>query len=372
MPHVPPAGPADMAVRPRPDTPPVTAAPVEHVVRAPGRSLVPACRPVGDLVPAVAGRGKRLVSDEVTLGEHIVVRRGQLAAPHARCQSRARLHGERVRRHMVGSGSDGGRQRAPPVGVGLPRRAVDQVQADVLEPGRAGPRGAAGRTPRLVHAIEHRQHARHRALHPERNPGYALGPQFAEAGLVNAFRVGLRRHLGAGGQAELGVDGPQDVAEGGRGHQGRRPAAKEHRAHRDVRTVFISGEHLAGERDLGEREAGVAAHGYRGAAGRPAEFGGSVGVEVAVAAAGRAERHVYVDPERPLTQPADRALRQDPVDGDGLAVGQGTGHAATLPAREGTGAGPPPVRGGSQGSSQGEHVARLGICALRLEGSRAW
>ncbi len=268
MPHVPPAGPADVAVRPRPDAPPVAAGPVEHVVRAPGRPAVPARRPVGDLVPAEAGRGEQLIGDQVAVGEHVVVRRGQLATPHARGQPRTRLHGERVGGYVVGTGGDGGLQGAPPVRVGLPRRPVDQVQADVLEPGGAGPCGAAGRTPRLVHPVENREHAGYRALHPERHPGHALGAQLAEGGFVDAFRVGLGRHLGPGGQAELGVDGPQDLAERGRRHQGRGPAAEEHRAHRDLRAVFFSGEHLAGEPDLGQRQAGIAAQRNRRGAGQ--------------------------------------------------------------------------------------------------------
>jgi hypothetical protein len=151
-----------------------------------------------------------------------------------------------------------------------------------------------------MYAIEYREDAGHRALHAERDAVHALGPQLAQRGLVDAFRVSLGGDFGSGGQAELGVDGPQDATERRRGHQGRRPAAEEHRADRDVSAVSGRSEHLAGEPDLGHGQAGVAAHGYRGGAGRPAELGGGVGVEVAVAAAGGAERHVHVEPERPL------------------------------------------------------------------------
>ena len=349
MPHVPPAGPADVTVRPRPDAPPVAAGPVEHVVRAPGRA---AGRPVGDLVPAEARRAEHLVGDQVAIGENVVVRRGQLAAPDPRGQPRARLHGQRVRGHVVGPGGDGGLQRAPPVGVGLAGRPVDQVQADVLESGGPGPRRTTGRAPRLVHAIKDREHAGHRALHPERHAGHARRAQFAQGGFVDAFRVGLRRHLGSGCQAELGVNGSQDVAEGGRGHQGGRPAAEEHRAHRDVRARFASGQHLPGEPDLGQGQGGIAAQRDDGRAGPAAEFGGGVGVEVAVAAAGRAERHVHVNPERLLAQPAVRAVRQEPVGGDGFTVGQGTRHAshATCP-------------GGPRGSG-GRGVCPLGVMGV--------
>ena len=230
----------------------------------------------------------------------------------------------------------------------------------MLEPGGAGPRGAAGRAPGLVYAIEYREHAGHRALHAERDAGHALGPQLAQGGLVDAFRVGLGRDLGSGGQAELGVDGPQDATERRRGHQGRRPAAEEHRAHREVSAVSRRSEHLAGEPDLGDRQAGVAAHGYRGGAGRPAEFGGGVGVEVAVAAAGRAERHVHVDPERPLAQPAGarspagsrrrgRAHRR--------AGHQACSHATCPGAAR-------PCAAGSRGPSRQEHLPNWGFARL--------
>ena len=61
-----------------------------------------------------------------------------------------------------------------------------------------------------------------------------------------------------------------------------------------VETVGRSGPSVArGAAQLGDRGAGVL-----GAVGAGAELVGGVGVEVAVAAAGRAERHVHVEPER--------------------------------------------------------------------------
>ena len=149
-------------------------------------------------------------------------------------------------------------------------------------------------------------------------------------------------------------------AERGRGQQGRRSAAEEHRAHRDL----LGTERGPREGDLGDREARVGLRRDGGAAGAPAELGGGVGVEVAVAAAGHAERHVHVDPERPLAQPAARALRQAPVGGHGLAVGQCArhashatrSHATRLPEVSGWrargvigGTGSPPYAGGHRG-----------------------
>src|SRR5690606_24251495 len=65
---VPPPGAADVAVRARPDAPPVGARPIQHVVPAPG---VRTGGPVGDLVPVEAVRGERLVGDQVPVGHGV-------------------------------------------------------------------------------------------------------------------------------------------------------------------------------------------------------------------------------------------------------------------------------------------------------------
>src|SRR5262249_56864066 len=68
-----------------------------------------------------------------------------------------------------------------------------------------------------------------------------------------------------------------------------------------------------GHRDLGDRQAG---EGVRADPG--AEFGGRVRVEVAVPAAGPAERHVNIDAERPAAHALRRTLGQCAVGGNRL------------------------------------------------------
>jgi hypothetical protein len=57
--------------------------------------------------------------------------------------------------------------------AGLPRRAVDQIQADLADPSGAGLRRRGHRPTWGVHPVEHGQHVRRGALHPERHPGVA-------------------------------------------------------------------------------------------------------------------------------------------------------------------------------------------------------
>ena len=102
--------------------------------------------------------------------------------------------------------------------------------------------------------------------------------------------------------------------------QGRRTAAEEDRVHRQVPVA----EHPARQPDLGDRGLGVRR--ARGA-GLVAELLGGVGVEVAVAAADRAERHVHVEPERPAAELGERGLGQGPVRGSRVARGKRGRHA---------------------------------------------
>ena len=91
-------------------------------------------------------------------------------------------------------------------------------------------------------------------------------------------------------------------------------------------------ENPASEPDLGDGQVRVRAERSRGGTGT--EFGGGLGVEVAVAAPGGTERHVDVEAERPLAQAGQRAVRQRPRDWDRLTVRQGARHAATLPGKD--------------------------------------
>ncbi len=218
---------------------------------------------------------------------------------------------------MVRPGGQRAVQRHPPVGLGLPRRAVDQVQADVLEPLLPRPRGALLRPAGLVHPVQHGQDVRRGALHAQRDAGEPGRPQRGQLARPDGLGVGLHGHLGAGSQAEPVADGGQDRAQVGGRQQRRRPAAEEHRPGRPGPPV----RHLGGQRHLGHRQPGIVPP--RGA--RPQLIGG-VGVEIAVSAAGLAERHMHIYPERMAPQPVQRARRERPVGRRRLAVRRLAGH----------------------------------------------
>ena len=241
MPHVPPPGPADVAVRARADAPPVTAGPVEQVVPAHGARRR---RPVGDLVPAQAGRGQQLVGGQVPVGHHVVVRRGQLPAADPGGQPGALLDDQRVAGDVVGPGGHRAAQRRGPVLVGLPRGPVDQVQADVLEPCRAGPPDAPLRPSRLMPAVQNGQHAAHRALHADRDPGEPARPQLGQgpagraspgsprrsprrpAARPNSSSIARRIAARSAGGSSVGVPPPKNTVPTGQRRGAEHPAGQ--------------------------------------------------------------------------------------------------------------------------------------------------
>ena len=117
-------------------------------------------RPVGDLVPLEPGAAEGRVGLLVAVGEDVVVGHRQLAAGDPPRQPGALLDDQRVGADVVDRRGEDDVQRGGPVGVGLPRCAVDQVEVDVLEARRRAPpwrprppgRGCAGGRARRARA----------------------------------------------------------------------------------------------------------------------------------------------------------------------------------------------------------------------------
>ncbi len=287
-------------------------------------------RPVGDFVPGQAAGTEQLIGGQVPVGHGLVIGHRQLTPLDPGGEPGALLDDERVRGDVIRARRQGRFQRLPPVLVGLPRGAVDEVQADVLEACLPGPPGAAGRQAWLVHPVQHRQHVRDRALHAKGDPGDPRLPERRQRALVHAFRVGLHGHLHPGaspnsllmtcssapswaGASRVGVPPPKNtVVTGGLAGPSTRRASR-------ISAAARSGVGLPGH--------------------RRAELGGGVGVEVAVAAPGLAERHMHVD-TRPSRLGRQRRRRAGPGE---CAIGRhrraarrasGHGSCAAPPARE--------------------------------------
>ena len=250
--------------------------------------------------PSPAAR-EPLVGEQVLVGEVVVVGHRQLAAADPPGQRGAVLDDQGVRRDVVGRAGQRRVERGLPVGERLPRRAVDQVEADLLEAGRPRPADhRPGPAPGRGCGRARRSTCGDGRLHAERDPG--------EAGLAQRPRSPRRTLSGLasvvtsapGGQPELRRRSRARTAPRSAGlQQGRRAAAEEDRR-RPAGRASPSTRRAS-------RTSSIAASAYvvREAPGAPAggaELVGGVGVEVAVAAADRAERHVHVDPERPLAR----------------------------------------------------------------------
>ena len=118
-------------------------------------------------------------------------------------------------------------------------------------------------------------------------------------------------------QPELGVDRPRRIA--ARSPGGSSVGVPPPKKTVDTGTSRVT-QHPPGQAQLGDRGLGVRRPG-RARARRPSSCGG-VGVEVAVAAPDRAERHVHVDPERPLAHaPPARDSGSAPSRGAGSPAG---------------------------------------------------
>ena len=256
-------------------------------------------------------RAEQVVGELVHVGLQVVVGCRHLAAPDLPGELRAVLDDQRIRRDVVGLELDGGLQRCPPVLERLPRRAVDEVEADV-EPGAA--RGADGRAHvrGLVGAVERRQDVRDGRLHADRQPGDAGCRQLGGDAIRHRVGVRLDGDLGvrarcrtrrgrpracaprSPGGSRVGVPPPKNTVRGG----AERP---------DV------GQDAARELDLPQERVGVLV------LPRAAQLARGVGVEVAVAAPHPAERDVQVDPElrsRRRSRPGS-----DPSRGAGSPIG---------------------------------------------------
>ncbi len=222
---------------------------------------------------------------------------------------------------MVDPAADRGLQRLAEVLGGLARRGVDEVDVDVREADGACVLDRLDGAARRVRALEDGEHVRRDALHAERHAGEAVRTQRGERLERDRVGVGLGGHLGVARQPELVADRGEDAAQVAGREQGRRTASDEHRRHRDVAVA----EHASREAHLGDGLVGVGR-----AADARTELVGGVGVEVAVAAPGRAVRHVHVDAERRRPEARESRRRKRTVERRRLPRRRQRRHPPTL------------------------------------------
>ena len=291
-----------MAVCSRPDAPPIVPLPVCKVVP---RNELRRTGPVAHLVPPEPRLPEQFVRELVHVRLQVLVRLGDLAAADLACELGAVLHDERVGRQVIRMLRDRVLERGAPVIDGLAGCSVNQVEADLK-----------ARLPRPLHdqrnplgivgALQGRQHVRHCGLHAEGHPGEARGRERTQVVVIHRVGVRLGGHLSTRPESPGIGDGGEHRREIGHRQHGGRATSEEHRGHLPPRQPGPL-EHLAGLAYFRDRLGRVVA------ALGSAQLVRRVGVEVAVAAAHAAERHVQVNPEVALLGPHCRGGGQEPV-----------------------------------------------------------
>ena len=104
---------------------------------------------------------------------------------------------------MVDTRLDRRVDRPQQVVVGLPRRAVDEVQTDVFEAGSQRLAGRVRRPVRCVYPVENPQHAGRDRLHAQRHPRVAGLADRCEKLRPCRFGVGLGGDFGVRRQREV-------------------------------------------------------------------------------------------------------------------------------------------------------------------------
>ena len=185
---------------------------------------------------------------------------------------------------MIGLGRQRGLETAPPGTEVLPGGAEDEVEADVVESHLAGQPCHLHGTPGPVTTIQNRQDGLIGGLHSH---GQSVDPgreQPRKHILVQGFRVGLRGDLGVVVDPPRSTDVIDELSQLGRGEHRRSASPEENGGHRRTPSPHLPSEVQLAMSRLQVTRDGVLPHGCE-----------HIGVEVAVSAPGRTERHVQID-----------------------------------------------------------------------------
>ena len=160
-------------------------------------------REVRDLVVHEARSTQQLACLVETLTLHVIVRRRHEPGCDRAPQRCVRVHTQRVRRDVVDADREHRGEARAPRRVVLPRRAVDQIEPDARDAGRAGEADRLRGALRTVEAVEHAEHRRIERLCTHRQPVHARLGQHTEELLVRGLRVALDGDFDAVGDVEL-------------------------------------------------------------------------------------------------------------------------------------------------------------------------
>ena len=165
---------------------------------------------------AVARRRERAGGELHQIGRQLLVRQVQLAAGLQPLEHRARLDDQVVNREVGWGQIDGLPQLGAPGFQPQFRQSLDQIEAPAAElaavPGLPQP---AGRLQQVCASVAPPQALQGRiveALPSQADPRHAGAQVGLQPGLIEAGRIQLQADLGAGGEAELPVQGRQQCA----------------------------------------------------------------------------------------------------------------------------------------------------------------
>ena len=142
------------------------------------------------------------------------------------CERRTGFDGEAVEGQMIGCKLQCVIQIPRPVAAERGRKAEDEVQRQIVEPGLARPEDCAGHRRRIVGAVHPAKHTIIERLGPEREPGYPSRAPGRRRSRRYVLRIRFERDLRVGGDRAFVGDHRNQPGHVLRRKTGRRAATK--------------------------------------------------------------------------------------------------------------------------------------------------
>ncbi len=147
----------------------------------------------------------------VLVGREVGVWRVDLALFQPAVHGRPLFNGQAVEAEMIGGQVEGSAQAVLPGSQRLIREAVNQVEADVVEAGRASHRNGAIHSLKVMFPLEKGQFCLVGALHTKAEPVDADSAQGLQVGVVDGSGVGFERDFRAGEDLKAAANAFEDL-----------------------------------------------------------------------------------------------------------------------------------------------------------------